>query len=95
MNIVITDCRFENEIELLERYGAKIVSVMREKIPNWYNQYIENNIEPPIHSSEYNWIKKGDTIRKFDYEFINNTSLDTLYQQIDNYIKSKQLIPLE
>jgi hypothetical protein len=94
-NIVITDCRFENEIELLEKYEGKIVSVMRGCIPEWYKQYIENNIEPPIHSSEYNWIKKGDTIRKFDYEFVNNTSLDSLYQQIDNYIKTKQLIPLE
>ena len=37
-NIVISDCRFENEINLILRYGGKIMNVYRE-LPSWFNKY--------------------------------------------------------
>ena len=36
-NIVITDCRFPNEIKGLKEQGAKIVWIQRGIIPHWYD----------------------------------------------------------
>jgi hypothetical protein len=74
-NIVITDCRFPNEINLLKNYGAKFIKITRGLSPNWFILYESNQIEQPtdIHPSEYMWIKT-----KFDYLIDNNGSIQDL-----------------
>ena len=37
-NIVISDCRFENEINMILRLGGKIIQVYRNP-PNWFYNY--------------------------------------------------------
>jgi len=37
-NIVITDCRFENEINLILKYKGKIIHVFRN-LPYWFQDY--------------------------------------------------------
>jgi hypothetical protein len=84
-NCVITDCRFLNEIEMLQSYGAIIIKITRGILPEWYQLYESGKIDKPngIHPSEYLWIKT-----KFNYEIKNNTTIIDLENCIDSIIKS-------
>jgi dephospho-CoA kinase len=78
-NIVITDCRFENEINLLIKYGAKIIKVYRN-LPEWFSRYkLGHNVEEAknLHASEIEWIRCHG-----DYEITNNGTTDELYEKI-------------
>jgi hypothetical protein len=82
-NIVISDCRFPNEINLIKKYNGKMIHIYRN-LPDWYNDYkkgIEREEIKKIHPSETSWIK---TI--FDYEIYNNSSLFFLNKKIKNLI---------
>ena len=83
-NIVISDCRFPNEISAIKRAGGKIVWVQRGELPEWYgNAVLANqgsNIglnymkEKGIHASEWAWIGTD-----FDKIIDNNSTIDQLY----------------
>ena len=82
-NFVITDCRFENEINMLIRYGCKIINVYRN-LPKWFNEYREgNNVEEVklLHRSEIEWIKCY-----YDYEVENNGTIEDLHNEIKNIL---------
>jgi hypothetical protein len=77
-NIVITDCRFPNEINFLKSMGATFIRIKRGEDPEWVKNYIENNIIPNgIHSSEYLWLKNN-----FDYIIENNDSIEILREKL-------------
>lgn len=85
-NIVISDCRFSNEINILKKYNAKIIHVYRN-LPNWFipyknNETIDSEEFNKIHSSELDWIKSD-----FDYDINNNSTIQNLYLIIDNITK--------
>jgi hypothetical protein len=84
-NCVITDCRFPNEIEMLQSYGAKTIKITRGILPEWYQLYESGEIDKPdgIHPSEYLWIKT-----KFDYQIENNSTINDLENYIDLIMKS-------
>lgn len=84
-NCVITDCRFPNEIEMLQSYGAKTIKITRGILPEWYQLYESGEIDKPngIHPSEYLWIKT-----KFDYQIENNSTINNLENYIDLIMKS-------
>lgn len=71
-NIVIPDCRFLNEIDLVKKYNGKIINIYRN-LPLWYYKYKNNIIPTYIHSSEIEWIKYN-----FDYIINNNNSIEDL-----------------
>ncbi len=83
-NIVISDCRFPNEISSIKRAGGKIVWVQRGPLPEWYEQAVlanqGSNIglnymkEQKIHASEWAWIGTD-----FDKIIDNNDTIDALY----------------
>lgn len=92
-NIVITDCRFPNEIKGLQKQGAKIVWVQRGVIPHWYDiackankgdtkaaQWLKDN---GIHASETSWAGTH-----FDAVIDNNGSIDSLYNQFKNLVQA-------
>lgn len=67
-NIIITDCRFPNEIAMLLEQGAHLIEVQR-KLPEWYNKAKAYNqlvaqgkiVKKPVelesvHPSEWAWI---------------------------------------
>lgn len=78
-NIVITDCRFSNEMDMLRKYGAKIYWIRRDSItPTWVYDYLEYNKEPSgIHDSKWRWIT-------YSHNGIlwNNKNIDELEQNI-------------
>lgn len=83
-NIIITDCRFINEIALLRTLNATIIEVQREK-PEWYEEAKNYNLyggDKPasldgIHISEWQWIGTNHP----DFVIKNNSTLGALYDK--------------
>lgn len=93
-DIVISDCRFPNEIRSIRRAGGTVVRVVRGPEPEWYDHAVNYNAGPKrvgwsigkealarygVHASEYSWVGT-----KFDAVLDNNSTLDHLYQQVKN-----------
>lgn len=82
-NIVISDCRFENEINMILKLGGQIIQVYRNP-PHWFYKYRQgenNNQNINIHSSELEWIRCH-----WDYEINNNGTIEDLHITIKDII---------
>ena len=90
-SIVISDCRFPNEIAGLKAQGAKVIWVQRGITPHWYSiaeqanrgdakaaQWLADN---NIHASEYSWAGTP-----FDHVVDNNGTIDNLYSQLKSLV---------
>lgn len=92
-NVVISDCRFENEINAIKKLGGKIIHIRRGTPSHWEPHEIAaangdaNSVlilaEAGIHESEWAW-----RISKPDFVVDNNSSKEELYAIIDTIIKS-------
>jgi hypothetical protein len=91
-DIVISDCRFPNEIAAIKRAGGIVVRVVRGDEPVWYSIANRANKGDPmaqqqladfdVHASETAWVGT-----KFDAVIDNNANgLDSLYQQVKNLV---------
>jgi len=98
-DIVITDCRFPNEIKALKNIGAKVIRVKRGPEPDWYQSALNYNAgkrrigwalgkdvleKANVHASEYSWVGS-----KFDTVFDNNGTVEDLYSQIELFLSAK------
>lgn len=84
-NIIISDCRFPNEIEMIKNFGGILVYVNRNK-PIWFDKYKSGkDVEEisNIHPSETSWIRC-----QFDYELDNNGSLDDYLDNIKIFLNN-------
>ena len=97
-DIVITDCRFPNEITSIKNAGGQVVRVVRGPEPDWYeaaesmNRGDRGNMtwaismdkikRLGIHTSETAWVGT-----KFDKVLDNNSTLDNLYKQVENLVQ--------
>jgi hypothetical protein len=84
-DVVVTDVRFPNELEMVKNLNGQLWWVKRE-IPNWYDIAQENpqlmpSLHPLVHVSEYIWINSGPFI-----ELDNTSTLDNLKLQIDRLL---------
>lgn len=99
-DVVISDCRFPNEIAAIKRLGGVVVRVVRGNEPDWYEDAVAMNKGPShigwaiaknsidklkIHASETSWIGT-----EFDRILDNNTTLDALYAQINDLVQDLQ-----
>ncbi len=81
--VVITDCRFPNEIATLRRAGAIIYSVNRGAAPAWVADYVERGVVPVgVHESEYLWLGI-----RMDHTIENGGSLEDLYARVEAVIQ--------
>ena len=97
-NIVISDCRFPNEIEAIKKANGVIVWVQRGALPEWYDDAVSanqgNNIGinamklRKIHASEWAWLGS-----EFDHVIDNNGTIDDLFKQAQSLVIGQQ-IPL-
>jgi hypothetical protein len=88
-DIVISDCRFPNEIKSIKEQGGKVVWVQRGPVPEWYSVAVSANMgskedqdrlkEFGIHVSETAWAGT-----KFDAILYNDGTIDELFQQVKN-----------
>jgi len=87
-SIVISDCRFPNEIQSIKDAGGVVVWVKRGELPSWYQTAIDANRGSnealnemktlKIHASEWAWV---DT--KFDYDISNDGTIEDLYKKVE------------
>ena len=87
--VVITDCRFPNEIALIKKMNGVIWHVKKGSDPDWFafrdkSFFPEFMVEqhPEVHISEWSWCSHiPDVIIK------NNKTIPELYQEIDKIMK--------
>lgn len=100
-DVVISDCRFPNEIDAIKRAGGMVIRVHRGPDPDWYrlaeivNRGPERNIEWSwsktqlekfnIHASETAWVGTN-----FDAVIDNNSNMDHLFSQINDLVQDLQ-----
>jgi hypothetical protein len=95
-DIVITDCRFPNEIKAIKKSGGKVIRIVRGPEPDWYDTAITYNkgmkkigwslskselARLGVHASEYSWVGTD-----FDVVVDNNSTLDNMYEQLKNLV---------
>ena len=86
-NIVISDCRFPNEIAAMRAANAMIAWVRRGDLPHWYYTAIKANTGNAdahaeiklmgIHESEFRWVGSD-----FDVEINNSGSFNDLQTSV-------------
>jgi hypothetical protein len=100
-DIIITDCRFPNEIKAIRKAGGRVVRIKRGPEPEWFDDALSMNRGPSrnmswalskhnieklgIHASETAWVGQ-----KFDAVLNNDGSLDELYHQVEREIINNQ-----
>ena len=83
-NFVIPDVRFENEAVMIKEVGGEVWRICRGQDPQWFIQYLTNNIKPVnIHESEWRWAKLD-----FDCIIENNDTIKDLKNQVSNHLAS-------
>jgi hypothetical protein len=95
-HVVISDCRFPNEIASIKNAGGKIIWVQRGQLPEWYEIAVDANRGSnvalnelkrlKIHASETAWVGT-----EFDSIIDNNSTIDELYQQAQTLVISDQI----
>jgi len=90
-HVVISDCRFPNEIKAIRAQGGKILWVQRGVIPHWYDIACKANkgdskaiqwlADEGIHASETAWAGTA-----FDHTINNNGTIDALYNTVKSLV---------
>jgi hypothetical protein len=96
-NIVITDCRFSNEVTAIKNVGGITIRVNRGQPPAWYNAAVEYNKgeignmywstskskldRHRVHASEYSSVGL-----QYDYYIDNNGTIDDLHKQVNSVV---------
>lgn len=96
-NIVITDCRFANEVNSIKSVGGITMRVSRGERPAWYSSAVDFNNEPAcseqyqkamvelanhaVHASEYSSIGL-----LYDHYIDNNGTIDDLHKQVNSVV---------
>jgi hypothetical protein len=93
-HVVISDCRFPNEIKSIKDAGGKIVWVNRGELPDWYDIALAANQGHnwavmdlkmrKIHASETAWVGTA-----FDQIIENNSTIDDLYAQANSLLEDR------
>lgn len=90
-NIVISDCRFDNEIKTIKKLGGITIRVIRNPLPSWVDlcrtdHAAFKNKYSDIHSSEYT-----HTLLEYDYVVNNDSTLADLYVKINNLLEDHRV----
>jgi hypothetical protein len=96
-NIVISDCRFPNEIKSIKEAGGIVIRVKRGAEPEWYNDAADVNAGDrcmnwalatkrmeirKIHASETAWVGT-----KFDAVLTNDGTIDELMSKVKDLVQ--------
>jgi len=85
-NVVISDCRFSNEVESIRRAGGRVIRIVRGPDPKWFElakrtPELMSSVFPAVHASEYSWAPT-----EFDFIIENNGTIDELYAELKNLV---------
>lgn len=91
-SIVISDCRFPNEIRAIKESGGQVIWVQRGSLPEWYDLAVRANsndqsakaelVSKGIHASETAWVGT-----QFDQVVDNNGTIEQLYKQLSSIVQ--------
>ena len=93
--IVISDARFQNELNLIKSMGGKVLTVVREELPEWHDiavkankgsvpaRHTMNTRYKSVHASEWSWVGFD-----FDHVIDNTGSLEDLEKQVNSFHSS-------
>lgn len=81
--IVITDCRFINEIDMVKNNNGKIIRIYKN-VPEWFEPYetYKSEYTGNLNISETEWIRG-----KFDHIIENDSSINDLYRKINEILE--------
>jgi hypothetical protein len=97
-DVVISDCRFPNEIKSIKDAGGIVIRVVRGPEPGWYQDAVNMNSgntnmnwmisktkmeQLGIHASETAWVGT-----KFDAVLDNNKTIDDLFAQVKDLVSN-------
>ncbi len=97
-DVVISDCRFPNEIKSIKDAGGIVIRVIRGPEPGWYQDAVNMNSgntnmnwmisktkmeQLGIHASETAWVGT-----KFDAVLDNNGTIDDLFAQVKDLVSN-------
>ena len=96
-DIVITDCRFSNEVLAIKNAGGITMRIERGEKPSWYDAAVsynqgekgnmswalsKNKLEVHnVHASEYSSVGLN-----YDYYVDNNSTIDDLHKQLESIV---------
>lgn len=90
-NIVISDCRFPNELNSIKNAGGITIRVNRGSNPDWYDAALQYNhgnkssyeilLEHKVHASEYSSVGLS-----YDFYIDNSGTVDELHRKVDSII---------
>jgi len=99
-DIVISDCRFPNEIKSIKAAGGIIVWVRRGELPDWYDDAVNANCGESgnfawatsrsrlekigIHASETAWVGTN-----FDAVLFNDSTIDDLMSKVKGLVQDR------
>jgi hypothetical protein len=93
--IVVSDARFQNELNLIKSMGGKVLTVVRDELPEWHNiavkankgdvpaRHTMNTRFKSVHASEWSWVGFD-----FDQVLDNTGSLEDLKKQVQSFHNS-------
>lgn len=88
-DVVITDVRFRNELDLIKSIGGAIIWIKKEETPQWFEDAVKANSGNvlskkimstryrDVHTSEWDWCGYD-----FDYVVENNGTVDELKEKV-------------
>jgi len=91
-DVVISDCRFPNEVAAIRNAGGQVIRVVRGPDPEWFSaatDHFRSGLMLPDnmpHASEWAWAGT-----QFDQIVDNNGSMDDLYQQVRDLLRDRPL----
>lgn len=103
-DIVISDCRFPNEIMSIKQQGGTVIWVRRGDLPDWYQCAWQENATPEdeqwmledaqqLMQHRYPHVHASEWAwinSDFDAVIDNNGSLESLYQQVNDLVLYRQ-----
>ena len=95
--VVVSDCRFKNELDLIKELNGIVVHVIRDELPEWYETAVHANqgsvpakhtMETrfaKVHASEWKWVG-------YDFDFVipNSGTLEDLQTEVDSMFEEMQ-----
>lgn len=100
-DVVISDCRFPNEILGVRAAGGTVIWVQRGSLPEWYNCALQENTTPEdqqwlLEDAEELMEQKYPNVHASEWSWIgtefdrvinNDGTMDDLYQQINSLVQ--------
>ena len=100
-DLVISDCRFPNEIAAIKRAGGSVIWVQRGDLPEWYGCALRENTTPELEqyiledhnqlmAQMYPGVHASEWAwigTDFDHIIDNNGNIEDLYQKLRNLVR--------